>query len=209
MKYRSENENLKAHILSLRGVAIAELVIIAGLWHGWEAARKSAPLHLPPDLRSGAVVTIDNPLPHNVYAFVEGIYQQLNYWKESGERDYGDALFSLAPYMTPRFQDELKGDLDLRGKKGELAGRKRSVQTIPGHSYNEQRVQVHGNGIWTVTLDLHIEEAVGGMTVKNVDVRYPIRVVRYDVSPEANPWGLALDGYDSPGPERLKAGEPL
>jgi len=209
MKYRSENENLKAHIATLRFALLAALVIIVGLWHGWVNARRSATLHLPPDLRSGAVVSLDDPQPHNVYAFAEGIYQQLNYWRENGEKDYADALFRLAAYLTPPFQDELKGDLDLRGRKGELSGRKRVIQPVPGHGYAEKRVRVHGNGSWTVFLDLHIEESVGGMTVKNLDVRYPLRVVRYDVNPEANPWGLALDGYDRPGPDRLKEGAPL
>ena len=50
---------------------------------------------------------------------------------------------------------------------------------------------------------MHIEEQVKGMLVKSVNVRYPVRVVRYDVDLNANQWGLALDGYADPGPTRL------
>jgi hypothetical protein len=45
------------------------------------------------------------------------------------------------------------------------------------------------------------------MTVKQTTIRYPIRVVRQAIDPEANPWGLALDGYASDGPRRLTDAE--
>ena len=41
------------------------------------------------------------------------------------------------------------------------------------------------------------------MEIKNVLIRYPIKVVRYNINPETNPWGLALDGFGSEGPKRL------
>lgn len=40
--------------------------------------------------------------------------------------------------------------------------------------------------------------------VKRVLVRYPLHVVRYDVDPEVNQWGLALDCYTGV-PQRLEA----
>lgn len=109
----------------------------------------------------------------------------------------------MAAYLTPAFLDELRTDLDQRGQRGELTDRRRSLETVPGHGYEETRVTLHGNGAWTVRLDFHIEEHVRGMTVKQVDVTYPLRVIRYEVNPELNPWGLALDGYGAGGPRRL------
>jgi len=54
-----------------------------------------------------------------------------------------------------------------------------------------------------VWLDFNIQEFVRGMEVKNIKIRYPIRVVRFNVDPERNPWGLALDGFGGDGPRRL------
>lgn len=86
-RYRSENENLRAHITTLRlALAGAGLVILA-LWHGWEQARQAVRLHLPPDLRSGAVLRLDDPRPENVYAFAHYIFQQLNHWPDNGDKD--------------------------------------------------------------------------------------------------------------------------
>ena len=64
-----------------------------------------------------------------------------------------------------------------------------------------------GNGVWVVWLDLDLFESVKGMTVKHTAIRYPLRVVRHAVDLEANPWGLALDGFAGEGPRRLTAKE--
>ena len=49
---------------------------------------------------------------------------------------------------------------------------------------------------------------VKGMTVKKTTIRYPLRVVRFSIDPESNPWGLALDGFAASGPRRLSDSEP-
>ena len=79
----------------------------------------------------------------------------------------------------------------------------RGVQEIAGHGYEERRVDILKDGVWVVWLDLDLYESVKGMTVKKTAIRYPLRVVRYAVDLEANPWGLALDGFAAEGPRRL------
>jgi integrating conjugative element protein (TIGR03746 family) len=204
MRYRSENENLKSHIKTLRLVAAAELLLIAALWHGWESAKAGLRIHIPPDLRSGAVVGADDPQPGNVYAFARVIFQSVHYWPRDGQADYGKNIFEASYYLTPRFQQELSADMDTRGKNGELAGRVRSLQEMPGHGYEESRVRPLGNGAWVVTLDFQVGEYVRGVPVKAVAVSYPLRVVRRDGDPARNPWGLALDGYEGDGPRRIE-----
>jgi integrating conjugative element protein (TIGR03746 family) len=204
MRYRSENENLKSHVRTLRAVAAAELLLIAALWHGWESAKQAIRVHLPPDLRSGAAVKADDPQPENVYAFAKTVFQSLNYWPEDGQVEYGKNIFQLTNYFTPRYLEELSADLEQRGKRGELSTRARSIQEIPGHGYEERRVRILGNGAWIVRLDMRVHEYVRGVAVKTVAVTYPLRVVRMDTDPDRNPWGLALDGFDGEGPERFK-----
>jgi hypothetical protein len=62
---------------------------------------------------------------------------------------------------------------------------------------------VLGGDVWVVWLDLDLLESVKGMTVKRTAIRYPLRVVRFAVDLETNPWGLALDGFEADGPRRL------
>ena len=77
------------------------------------------------------------------------------------------------------------------------------MQAIPGHGYEERRVDVLSKDSWIVWLDLDLLESVKGMTVKHTAIRYPLRVVRHAVDLEANPWGLALDGFGGDGPRRV------
>jgi integrating conjugative element protein (TIGR03746 family) len=212
MKFRNENDNLKAQVKSLQVIIFGLFLVCGMLGVGWDRAKKITPLHIPPDLRAGALVKPNDAKPVHVYAFALTLIQILNHWQSDGSVDYGLAIDSVKPYLTPRFYAQLQDDLKQRiinpidgagTSVDELTGRVRSIQPIPGQAYEDQRVTVHGNGTWTVNLDLHIDEEVKGMNVKAINVRYPVRVVTYDVDTNANPWGLALDGYAPPGPRRI------
>jgi len=203
MKYADLNSSLEAHITTLRVVIGVLTLINFSLWYGWNQSKNDIRIHIPPDIRSGAVLKADEVTPANVYAFASYIFQQLNHWERNGEKDYGLQIFMMSAYLTPDFTEFLTNDLDIRGRGGELAGRVRSIQTIPGHGYEERRVDVLDSNTWIIWLDFSIQESFRGMNVKRVNVRYPLRVVRYNVNPETNPWGLALDGYGKQGPTKL------
>lgn len=206
-RYRDENASLKSHITTLRSVLGFLSLLTFFLWHGWEAAKKDVRIHIPPDIRSGAVVLADEINPANVYAFANYIFQQVNHWSSNGSQDFAKQIFRLSAFLTPPFRERLTTDMEIRGKNGELSGRVRNIQEIPGHGYAERRVDVLDANSWIVWLDFNIQEYVRGMEVKNVNIRYPVRVVRYDVDPENNPWGLALDGFEGDGPRRLNNDE--
>jgi integrating conjugative element protein (TIGR03746 family) len=188
-------------------VIAIQAVVIAGLWFGWSQSPERLTVHIPPDLRSGAVLAVDEVPPPNVYAFAFYIFQQLNRWPEDGASDYGRAIFQVSPYLTPRYRADLIAELEQKGRQGELAYRVRGMQQIQGHGYEERRVDVLSAHAWIVWLDVDLLESVKGMTVKRTAIRYPLRVVRYAVDLEANPWGLALDGYGAEGPRRLTDAE--
>ncbi len=206
-RYRYEIDNVRAHLRSLWTIIGVQLVVILALWFGWSQSPSHLTVHVPPDLRSGATQAIDEVPPANVYAFAYYIFQQLNHWSEDGAQDYGKAIFRISPYVTPSYRAELIADMELKGKQGELAYRVRGVQEVPGHGYEERRVDVLASGVWVVWLDIDLFESVKGMTVKTTTIRYPLRVVRLSVNPEANPWGLALDGFAATGPRRLNEAE--
>ena len=202
-RYRLEIDNVRSHLRSLWIVIGLLVLIILGLWIGWSQCPSHLRVHLPPDLRSGAVLAATEVPAANVYAFAFYIFQQLNRWPENGAADYGTAIFRISPYLTPRYRDELVADMELKARRGELAYRVRGVHEVSGHGYEERRVDVLSPDIWVVWLDLDLLESVRGMPVKQTTIRYPIRVVRQAIDPETNPWGLALDGYSGEGPRRL------
>lgn len=202
-RYRYEIDNVRSHLRSLWAVIAVQLVVILALWVGWMRMPSTLTVHVPPDLRSGARLRLAEVPPPNVYSFAYYIFQQLNRWPSNGAEDYGRAIFRIAPYLTDAYRNTLLSDLDLRGKRGELAHRTRSLQSLPGTAFEETRVEILSADAWVVWLDLELEESVRGMTIKRTAIRYPLRVVRLAVDPETNPWGLALDGFAGAGPERL------
>lgn len=208
-RYRHEIDNVRAHLRSLWVVIGFQAVLVAGLWYGWSRAPEHLTIHVPPDLRAGATFAAGEVPPPSVYTFAFYVFQQLNRWPEDGAKDYGRAIFRIAPYLTPRYRADLVAELEEKGRRGELASRVRGVQELPGHGYEEYRVDPLGSGSWLVWLDLELVESVRGMTVKRTNIRYPLRVVRYAVDLETNPWGLALDGYGADGPRRLTESEAL
>ena len=70
-----------------------------------------------------------------------------------------------------------------------------AMTLAPDGAYEDRRVDVTAPGNWVVWLDEQIEESVGGMSVKAITVRYPLRVRRVNVDMDQNPWGLAIDCY--------------
>jgi integrating conjugative element protein (TIGR03746 family) len=94
-RYRYEIDNVRSHLRSLWSVIVLQLLIIGGLWIGWMRMPATITVHIPPDLRSGAVMTLDEVPATNVYAFAFYIFQQLNRWSENGAEDYGKAIYRI------------------------------------------------------------------------------------------------------------------
>jgi len=205
MRYKDVNSSLSAHINSLRVVIGVLILINFYMWYGWQGASSDLRIHIPPDIRSGAVVKADEISDANIYAFAAYIFQQLNHWNENGEADYGKKIYSMSAYLTPQFREFLIKDMNERSKNGELMGRIRFIQPIPGQGFEERRVDIQDESHWIVWLDFNIHEYVQGMEVKSVNIRYPVKVSRFNIDPETNPWGLALNGFSGTGPVRLNA----
>ncbi|PZP98280.1 MAG: TIGR03746 family integrating conjugative element protein [Variovorax paradoxus] len=185
---------------------------------------KNLNVHLLPSVSVSSTVQVqdgESLVPAaNVYSFAYYVWQQVNRWSADGAADYGAQIFRVQNYVTPRCIAQLTGDLQARQKAGELRQRTRHMSEIPGLGFQANRVIADDSGMgWTVFMDMQIQETYRGQGVKDVFIRYPIRVVRYDVDRERNPWQLAVDCYGTERPARLdeaqmrvahipKAGEP-
>lgn len=209
-RFKNEITHLEDHVRTLRRGVAALLIVIVGLCFGWWSAPRNLTIHVPPDLRSGSVRRWWEVPPESVYAFAFYIFQQLNRWPVNGEEDYARNLHTLSAYLTPACQATLQQDFALRRDSGELRQRVRGIYEIPGRGYGDDpttRVTVVSNRDWIVTLDVSADEYYGAEQVKRALVRYPLKVVRSDVDPEKNPFGLALDCYSGP-PQRITTPPP-
>ena len=197
----------RAHKRTLLWVILAVAALgMVGTYYAW-ATPKTIEVHLAPDMQAGDTVRVSagvSPVPDpNVYGFAYYVWQQVNRWQDDGASDYGKQIFRFQSYITPSCRAQLLTDMQRRGDAGELKNRTRSMTEIPGLGYSEARVIQDGASAWTVLLDMQLAETSRGSKVKDTFIRYPIRVVRYDVDRQRNPWRLAIDCYGRNRPARL------
>lgn len=183
-----------AHIATLRLIILLLAGVIAYTLYGWSKAPERIVVDIPPDLRSGSTRSIDERHPYNVYAFALYMWQQLNNWPVSGDENYARNLNAFQCYMTPQFKAELERDRQARGSRSELK-RTRALQEMYDRPYEAKRVWIESPESWVTYIDAALQETYEGQVVKDSFIRYPLRVVRYDVDGECNPFGLALDGF--------------
>ena len=180
------------HIRTLRILVICLLLAVIALWWRNGLLQETRRLYIPPDLTQGMVTQFDKVPAPLVYTFAYYIFQQLNRWPSDGEKDYPKQIYTLQGFLTPGCRAALEADMNTKQGLGELRQRVRSVQEILGQSYTRQRVELETGSAWKTWLDVNLVESIGGHPVKDVLLRYPLRIVRFDVDKEVNPWGLAL-----------------
>lgn len=182
----------REHIRSLKIAIAVLLIVIVALWWRNGLLQETRRIYVPPNLTEGTMTTFGEvPFPV-VYTFAWYIFQQLNRWKTDGEQDYPKQIYRLQGFLTPDCIAALEHDMNEKRRLGELRNRVRMMQEIAGRGYSSQRVQVENADRWTVLLDLHLRETIAHHDVKNVNLRYTLPVVKFDVDREVNPWGLAI-----------------
>ena len=209
-RFKNEVAHLQAHVKTLRLAGAALFVVALLLGFGWWSAPKSLTIHVPPDLRSGSTRKWWDVPPESVYAFTFYIWQQAQRWPTNGEQDYPRNLHGLSAYFTPSCRAFLQQDYEFRRGNGELRQRVRGIYEIPGRGYGDDpaaRVRTVSVNDWIVTLDVSADEYLGAEQVKRALVRYALKVVRMDIDPERNPFGLVLDCY-ARAPERIETPPP-
>lgn len=197
-KFRHGNASRDAHITTLRAIIGVLVVALFGVGYGWYQAPQNLTIHNPPDLRSGSTRAWWKVPPSTVYSFGLYIWQQINHWPKNGKVDYEANIKRYSAYLTPSCRRQLKQNYERRVNRSELKDRVRTLSEIPGHGYQSDDVTVLDRDHWIVSLTAQINEYVHGMSVRNLPIQYDLRIVRADVDPESNPFGLQLDCFARP-----------
>lgn len=197
-----------SHIMTLRAVIGVLVVACAAMWFGWHSAPRDLTIHNPPDLRSGSTRKWWEVPPPSVYSFALYVWQQINRWPSDGQADYQRNLHAYSPFLTPSCKAELEEDYRYRNQRHELEQRERGMFEIPGRGYTEESsgpgsVRIVSRDEWVVNLDLAVSESYAGTPIRDVYMRFPLKVVRADNDPQNNPWGLQIDCLASPA-QRLE-----
>ena len=57
-------------------------------------------------------------------------------------------------------------------------------------------MQLNAN-TWQVILKVRLSEYNNGVLIKDKEIEYPFKVIRYNGNAQVNPYGLVLDGFTS------------
>ncbi|MCK4710453.1 MAG: TIGR03746 family integrating conjugative element protein, partial [Gammaproteobacteria bacterium] len=141
MTFKSALENEQQGSRFKTRIIIGQLVLMFIMAIGWSSAPTQISLHYPPDLRSGATMKVGQIYESEVYLFAQYILQQLNNWKQDGEKDYRQKINILQSYFTPTYQAYLEHDYKSRKSQGELRKRVRNWSPVPDAVFTESFVE--------------------------------------------------------------------
>lgn len=205
MSYHRENEQLQKQLTDRNRIIAGLIVVVSIMAIAVVVSRQSIRVDLIPGLSSPTSTTAGTMPKINVYAFAERLTQNLNYWEINGAKDYQAQQDSYQSYITPRARQWLKRDLDNKLDLGEIRGRTRELDPIPGVLFENKRV-IGKDGSWIVWLDFKLTETLKGVDVKNDYYRFGVKVVASKAN-SANQWGLRFDGYTQGSPVILSQSE--
>lgn len=171
---------------------LAQLIIIIGLIICLAIMPTRFTFHIPPDLSNGVTLQANKIPRAYVGQFAFYIWQAVNNWQTSGEQDAPTNLQKYGAYLSPSFKYYLtKDDERLKGL-GELQSRVRVIRPMPGQ---EPQVLQIDSDTWQVNLAVRDSEYVNGILVKDKEIEYPFKVIRYNGNAQSNPFGLVLDDF--------------
>lgn len=179
-----------SHIWSLRIALLLSFAMIGALIVVIMSRQNQFTINVPPDLSQGALVKPGEFQKSNAYVFALHVWRELNDWKISGKKDYPARIKVYECYVTPNFHRWLLNNVDQKEKEGELDRARRTTLVSPFH---ESLVANLGANTFSVTIDINLIEDIKGREVKNIAIRYPLRVV--PDTRTCNRFGMSLDGF--------------
>ncbi len=198
-----KKEDADAEIIRLQKYFIGILCILSlTFFVGWISSPSRMTLYIPPDIQNGATIKANSIPSSFVYSFAYEVWQELNYWSDDSGDDYQKNIRTYWSYLTPQFKaDLLAENTDL--KASGQSQRIRYLQGLSGAAYDSDNVKKLGNDTWEVDLKMRLTEFKNNQAVKDVEILFPLKITRTNVSSQNNPYGLAIAGFVSE-PQRLK-----
>ncbi len=206
MKFLNALEQARWHIRTLWCLLIIVFLMNVLAVFGWIHAQSKIQVVLPPEIpESGLTVTQGDIPKSTIYSFAFYIWQSVNHWSKDGLQDYKKQITQFYPFLTPGFKLKLVQDYNNLLNQGELKDRIRIMQGTEGSEYSPSDVTYMGHGTWVVHLKMRLIEMMSNnaKVVKDVQMDYTLKIVRYNVEAKKNPWGLAFAGFVE-SPVRIK-----
>lgn len=206
MKFLNALEQARWHIRTLWIVIVLAFIANGFSIVGWMHSQSKIQVEVPPQIpESGLTITQGEVPKTTVYSFAYYVWQSVNHWSKDGMTDYKQQITQFSPFLTPSFKLKLIQDYNNLLNQGELQDRIRLMQGMSGSDYSPDDVKYVGHGTWIVHLKMRLTEMMNSnaKVVKDVQMYYTLKIVRYNIDATQNPWGLAIAGFAA-SPARIK-----
>lgn len=187
-----------AHIATIRYLTILNIVVVlllGGSMYVVNSLVSGIAVSVPPDLRTGALLTPDKKFPEEVFAFTWTNFSTVQSWSKNGEKDYEKKINSLDPFFTLAFKESLMTDFESKKRRGELDKVRRRLSLPDGYIFETKAIKVVDDNTWVVTFPAEIVEFTGDSLTKDIEVLYSLIVRRARTDVKSNAWQIAIDGY--------------
>ena len=206
MKFLNALEEAHHHIRTLWCALLIVAAVNVVTLIGWMHSESKLQIDVPPEIpQSGLTLTQGEVPKTTIYSFAFYVWQSINHWSANGLDDYKQQITNFSPFITDDFKNALVRNYNNLLNDGELQDRLRMLEDVEGQNYSDDSVKYLGNGEWLVHLNMRLLEMMNtnAKIVKDVEMGYSLKIMRYNVDAKNNPWGLAIAGF-SADPVRVK-----
>ncbi len=206
MRFLNALEEAHWHIRTVWFVLLLSFVINSLTLFGWMHSQSKIKIEVPPQIPESGLIITQGKIPETtIYSFAFYAWQSINHWDSDGMQDYKKQITKFSSLLTPDFKLKLIQNYNNLLSEGELQDRIRLMQGASGSEYSPLYVKYIGHGTWIVHLKMRLTEMINSnaKVVKDVQMNYSLKIVRYNIDAKQNPWGLAIAGFAS-SPARIK-----
>lgn len=206
MKFLNALEQSNWHVRTLWKIIFLLFFVIFLELFGWMHSQSKIRINIPPYIPESGFSIMQGRVPkETLYSFAFYIWQSINHWSRNGIQDYKRQITNFSPFLTHTFKLNLIKNYNNLLNQGELQDRIRLMQGASEIEYSSKYVRYIGNNTWIVHLKMRLIEMMNANSkiVKDVQMHYYLKVVRYNIDAKENPWGLAISGF-SRTPSRIK-----
>lgn len=166
---------------------------------GWRGAQQDITVYYPPNINVANKMEAGFIPEETVYSFTLLIMQQLYLWEKNADTDFEENSSRLRQFLHDDFRRKIQIEAALERAKGTRKNLQRTFQIMPSSVYSEEAVDPKADH-WIVWFDAEVKDVLNKVEVYKRVHRMGVKVIRYDINRDFNPWSLAIAGivHDEP-----------
>ena len=183
------NRNLTIAVAAL-AISLLAVVVLAIV------ISRPLTIEVLPDTGSIQSLNSGESQPHNAFGVATLVLMGVNTWEEDGELEYKENIRRYRHFIDEDFSNWLIADYNRRrsgNNINELESRTRRL-TLGDQFYKPSMVTRLSSGSFEVTLEMEVQEKLGGLLIKHYKGNFKVFVARMSSPRDANPWQLRVVG---------------